>query len=108
MKNWRRLFLRTMSAALFTVPFGLHSLTVPAGAEQQKEKQTSQSHGKSGESHGKSDEQSKGKSATGQPSAGGPQGEDKAGGSGPSGPQSTPPGTAPQFEGANKGQNQGK
>lgn len=100
MKNWRRLFLGTMSAALLTVPFGV-PLISDAGAEQQKEGQSSQS-------PGKSDEQSKGKSATGQPSAGGPQGEDKAGGSGPSGPQSTPPGKAPQFEGASKGANKGK
>ncbi|SLM48123.1 protein of unknown function [Nitrospira japonica] len=97
MKNWRRLFLGLTSTALLMVPFGL-----PVGAEQQKEGQSSS------QSQGKSDEQSKGKSATGQPSAGGPQGEDKAGGGGPSGPQATPPGKAPQFEGANKGQNKGK
>jgi len=96
MKNWRRFFLGVTSTALFMAPLG-----IPAGAEQQKEGQSSQS-------QGKSDEQSKGKSATGQPSAGGPQGEDKAGGSGPSGPQATPPGKAPQFEGANKGPNKGK
>lgn len=100
MKNWRRMFMGTLSATLLTVPFGI-PLVSSAEAEQQKE-------GHSAQSQGKSDEQSKGKSATGQPSAGGPQGEDKAGGSGPSGPQSTPPGKAPQFEGANKGGNTGK
>jgi len=100
MKNWRRVFLGTMSAALLIVPFGVSFISNVA-AEQHKEGQSSQT-------QGKSDEQSKGKSATGQPSAGGPQGEDKAGGSGPSGPQSTPPGKSPQFEGANKGANKGK
>lgn len=100
MKNWRRLFIGTLSAALLTVPFGIPFISNVA-AEQQKEGQSSQS-------QGKSDEQSKGKSATGQPSAGGPQGEDKAGGGGPSGPQATPPAKAPQFEGANKGANKGK
>ena len=58
--------------------------------------------GSSGSMSGSGSSGDKGKSATGQPAVAGPQGEEKAGGSGPSGPQSLPPGGSPQFEGGKK------
>lgn len=106
MKNWRRVFLGTLSSALIVLP----TLSVSAESGQsmnepgnmQQRPDTRQGQGATMGREGKSDSMKKGKSATGEPAAGGPQGEDKAGGSGPSGPEALPPGKAPQFEGGKK------
>jgi len=102
MKNWRRVFLGTISSALVALPV----VAVSAETSQQTGRQSQGSTmGDSGQRSGMDQGQKgqqKGKSATGEPAAGGPEGEDKAGGSGPSGPQAMPPGKAPQFEGGKK------